>query len=82
MEAAVVEAACLTRVLLPLRKWPMGRTRAWSAPRLTPSPLLLKGACLLTDVTEEEQRLWVQSGTIPVTVMRDAPHGGQNRGRE
>ncbi len=81
--AAVVAAACLTRVTLPLREWQRARTQAWSALHLTPNPHLQMGVCLWMKVAEAEERdCWNQCGTIPVTVMRDVPPGDQDTGRE
>lgn len=81
-EAAVVAAVCLTRVMPPLRKWQRVRTQAWSAHHLTPNPHPQMGVFLWMDVVEAEERdCWDQCGTIPVTAMRDVPHGDQDTGR-
>lgn len=82
-EAAAVAAACLTRVMLPLRAWQRARTQEWSALHPTRNPHPLMGVCPWMDVVEAEERdCWDQCGTIPVTAMKDVPHGDQDTGRE
>lgn len=83
MAAAVVAAACLTRVMPLQRAWERARTQAWSALHLTPNPHRQMGVCLWMEVVEAEERdCQDQYGTIPVTVMRDVPPGDQDIGRE
>lgn len=81
--AAVVAAACPTRVMPPLRAWQRARTQAWSILHLIPNPHPQMRVCLWMKVAEAEGRdCWDQCGTIPVTAMRDVPPGDQDTGRE
>lgn len=80
---AAVVAACQTKVTLPQRAWQRVKTRALSVLQLTPSPHLQMGVCLWMEIAEAgEKDFWDQSGTIPVTVMRDVPPGDQDAGRK
>lgn len=80
---AVVAVACQTRVTQLLRAWQRVRTQDWLAPHLTPSPHPQMEVCLWIKVVEVEERdCGDQCERIPATVMRDAPPGDQDTGKE